>query len=172
MFTPRIAAEIVEHCRSGLFRYNACALVGVGVRTVERWVAQGKDNLAQIEREQDDPEHEGPRTRLDRFGQFVIELETAEAQAEQQVVGVIHKLATVKGDPAVQLRAAQWYLERKNNLRYGRGALRVDLRTGEGGADDGDEDVTDRVMAKLSQIQQRLRPEPEADGDDGGSGPH
>lgn len=159
-FTAARAARIVEHVRSGLFRYNGAELEGISVKTMEGWVSRGKDNLDQLEREIDDPP-EGPRARIDAYGRFVASLMAAEAQAEQGVVGVIHQMATDCVDPAVRLRAATWYLERKNNLRYGRGALRVDLAAGEGGEDEADNAVV-VVLGRLSQIERRLTPPAQA----------
>lgn len=163
-FTPALTRRIVEHCRSGLFRYNACALEGVGVRTVERWIANGRDNLATREHEEEDPEHVGPLTRISPFGRFVLQLDAAEAQAEAKILGVIHKLASACKDPAVKLRAGQWYLERKNNLRYGRGALRVTGSGDENTDADAAEDVVAIVVGKLSQIERRITPAGSPDG--------
>ncbi len=153
-FTAVRAGKIVEHARSGLFRYLCAELEGIGQRTMEEWVAKGRDNLDAIQAELDDPEHTGPRTRQDKWGAWLLGLLAAEAQAEREILGVVHKLARACRDPAVKLRAAQWYLERKNNLRYGRGALRVTV-----GDDSGEtQDVTDVVMTRLGQIQKRVAP--------------
>lgn len=154
-FTAARAAQVVAHVRGGLFRYVAAELVGVSERTLDNWTAKGKDNLLAIDREADDPDHEGPRTRVDRFGRFLGDMLAAEAEAEARVLGVVHELATDCSDPAVKLRAATWYLERKKALRYGRAALRVDIGTGAPG--DG-EDVIDVVLGKLSQIERRTTP--------------
>ncbi len=150
--TPTVAARIVEHVRSGLFRYNAAALVGVGERALQGWVARGRLNLDEIERAAQ-LDADGDLPEIDRFGRFVVALEAAEAEAEAKVLGVVEQLATKCEDPATRLRAAIWYLERKAPRTYGRGATRVDLSLNAGTSED---TVIDTVVTAIGQIERRL----------------
>lgn len=165
--TPTTAAQICEHVRSGLFRYNAAALIGVSARTLERWAALGRENLDERERaEQLDDGAELPP--LNRFGRFLVALESAEAEAEAQVLGVVHRLATSCKDPQTRLRAATWYLERKAPALYGRAAMRVNLGIGDSGNPD-EPNVIDVVLMNIERAEKRLTAAQQGD-DDAGAG--
>lgn len=143
-FTPSIRERILEHVRGGLFRMNAAELVGVGERTLQRWCEKGREEIDELDK--------GERKRLGAYGTFLVRLLCAEAEVEAQLVGVVHTLANYSIDPALRFKAAAWYLERKANLRYGRGALRVEHVHGEG---TGDGATVDELFDKLSQIERR-----------------
>lgn len=143
-FTAEIRARIVTHVRGGCFRQNAAELVGVGERTLERWVHKGREEIEDVEN--------GERKRIGAYGTFLVELLCAEAEVESQLVGTVHMLALHSIDPALRLKACTWYLERKKNLRYGRGALRVELAPGES-ADEAS--TVDALLDRLSQIERR-----------------
>ena len=152
-----------------MWRETAAPLSGIGDRTLRRWAAKGRDEI-----EKADKSAAAARTetipKLGRYGQFLVDLLAAEAEVEASAIGVVLEIAnsrapdivnedgtTTRGeflDPSASLRAATWFLERRNNLRYGRGSQRTDLtRVNVGGDDDGleSEDVGAFVLAALSR---------------------
>lgn len=94
--TPEIQAKIVEVLVAGNYREIAAHAAGVPLRTMSRWLSQGKKATSGIYRE---------------FWRAVL---TAEQDAEIRMVK-----AVVDGagqDP----KHAQWWLERKAPERWGR----------------------------------------------------
>lgn len=130
------AGKVLAHIRNGLFRYNAAQLIGISSRTIDGWVAKGNKAILAAEA---DLERTGVMPKVNRYGQFVIDLLAAEAEREMKLVGVVWKEAIYGTDPGSRVRAAIWLLERTNNLRYGSGSQRTDIRRpGEG--DEGEVD--------------------------------
>lgn len=158
--TAQVAESLLAHLRDGLFREPACQLVGIHPDTLKTWMRLGRDEL-------DDAEHQleqtGQRPRLGRYGQLVIDVLAAEARLEAKLLGVITRIATSGSDERAQLAAATWYLERKRNLVYGRGALRVDLHQHEGDWDGGTAERDEaEVLASLQRYAARLEQAREA----------
>jgi len=168
-FTASRVGQLLAHVRQGMWRETAAPLSGIGDRTLRRWAAKGRDEI-----EKADKSAAAARTetipKLGRYGQFLVDLLAAEAEVEASAIGVVLEIAnsrepdvenedgtTTRGgflDPSASLRAATWFLERRNNLRYGRGSQRTDLtRVNVGGDDDGleSEDVGAFVLAALSR---------------------
>ena len=149
-FTVEATGRLIAHVRGGLFRQNAAELCGISARTLSGWTGKGRDQLEQAERSKQD----GKPYKLGPYARFLLELLAAEAEAESKLIGVVYKIATnAKADDRDRIAAATWYLERKNNLRYGRGALRVDI----GKPDEDDvEDVVETVLERLTAVEKRV----------------
>jgi hypothetical protein len=93
-FSPELAAKFCDIVRRGNFRETACAQVGVRPRQMRKWLtrAAAGDKL---------------------FTQFVLDLDAAEAAAEDIMVVAIRKAAIA------DWRAAAWLLERRAAARWG-----------------------------------------------------
>lgn len=172
--TPEIVGKICEHLTRGVWRHNACALVGIHHTTLEKWLAKGRDELADA---CDRLDETGRMPRLGKYAELVVRIEAIEAEVESNMVGVVVKVASLvepevmrtqnadgsetttvirEANPEAAFRAAAWWLERKRNLVYGRGALRVDLNTNAGTPSDEEEDPMDLVLTKLAEVENRL----------------
>ena len=93
-FTPALAAKFVEIVRRGNFRETACAEVGIDPSTMRKWLRAAAN---------------GDK----RYANWVLELDRAEAEAEDIMVVAIRKAAIQ------DWRAAAWYLERRGPKRWG-----------------------------------------------------
>lgn len=165
LLTPKTAALIEKHLRAGLWRHNAAQLVGISPRSIEGWMARGR---AELEDAMQEAEETGRLPALGRYGQFAAMVYAVEAETEQQMVGVVIECAKQKDDPALRFKAATWWLERKRNMVYGKGALRVDLHQDQS-EDDGGDDV-EEVLEKLAQAENNvIRLTAAAGGADGGA---
>lgn len=152
--TVELAETLLAHLRDGLFRENACALVGIHADTLKAWMRRGRE---EIDAAQHHLELTGRRRKLGRYGDLVVSVLAAEARTEAKLVGVVTRIATAGTDERAQLAAATWYLERKRNLVYGRGALRVDLNVAEDVYDGSTEDRdTDEVLLSLKRYTAAL----------------
>lgn len=148
--TATLIAQLAAHLRAGLFRENACQLLGVHPDTIKVWMRLGRRDL-------DDADNTLAKTGewpdLTRHAQLVVEVLAAEAAVEAAMVGVVTTIALAGTDEGAKLRAAVWYLERKRNLVYGKGALRVDLHVPEDADDGSNEDAeTAAVLESLERF--------------------
>lgn len=141
-YTRAIHEQIIAHLRTGLFRENAAALVGVHPDTIGNWCRRGRQELADVEERQ---EAGDTSARVGRFGRFLVDVLAVEAQVEAQLVGVVLKIAAEGTSEDAKLRACDWYLARRHNLRYGRGALRVDIARGDSDEYDGTTEEADSL---------------------------
>lgn len=122
LWTAPRRKKILEAVRKGHYRKVAALTVRVDERTIKQWVANGRDNLEKVTLGQ---------ARVNTYGQWVLDLDAAEAEAEIEALDVIIDVARdKKADPRIRVQSAQWYLERKHPARYG--IQRVEL-TGAGG---------------------------------------
>ena len=149
-YTRAVHEQILVHLRSGLWRENAAQLVGLHPDTVGTWCRRGRQELADVEER-----HEAGDTsaRLGKFGRFLIDVLATEAQTEANLVGVVLKIAEHGTTEDAKLKACQWYLERRHNLRYGRGALRVDIARDDSDEYDGTTEEADslEILTHLSR---------------------
>lgn len=122
-FNERNRQAILNAIQGGAWRNQAAALAGVGERTIKRWIALGRENLAAIEAYE---EGDGPEVELDDYGLFCAKVLQAEEIADANLVQVVVDLA---GSPTVpprdRIKAATWLLERRNRKRYGPGPVAV-----------------------------------------------
>lgn len=94
--TPALQAKLCKLIRAGNFRNIAAAAVGIPARTLQVWLAKGKQSKTGVYRE------------------FRHALMAAEKAAETDMVALIIKAA--KKDA----KHAEWWLERKHHKRWGR----------------------------------------------------
>ena len=152
--TVNLAASLLAHLRDGLFREPACQLVGIHPDTLKSWMRRGREEL---DAAQHQLEQTGARPTLGRHGQLVIDVLATEARVEARLLGVITRIAHAGTDERAALAAATWYLERKRNLVYGRGALRVDLTVPDDAYDGANEDrETESVLLSLRKYTEAL----------------
>lgn len=149
--TPKRMAEIEVHLRAGLWRHNAAELVGIAGRTFEIWMKKG---VAELTDADDVFERTGTAPPLGRHAKFAAMVIAIEAQTEAEMVGAIVRL-TQSDNPEMQFKAAAWWLERKRNLVYGKGALRPELHP-EGATEESDEDVLEAVLDKLANAEDNV----------------
>ena len=153
--TAAVIETILAHLRDGLFREPAFQLCGLHPDTVKKWMRRGREEIDEAE---DALGKTGRRAKLGKHGQFVIDVLAAEARIEAKMLGVVTRVALSGTDERAQLQAATWYLERKRNLVYGRGALRVDLNPA--GADDydgsGEAQDASEILASLARYTSAL----------------
>jgi hypothetical protein len=110
-FSRVTTVQIIALARSGLPRKYAAQAVGVGERTLQRWVGNGRENLAAL----DEADEAGLPAKPDRWGRFLLDLLQAEAAARGEELSVIRE-AAADGD----WHAAAWILERVDNAQFGR----------------------------------------------------
>jgi hypothetical protein len=172
--TPELLESLLDHLTRGVFRTNACALIGIDSRTLEIWMRKGRDELADACEEMDTT---GRMPRLSRYGELVARVEAVEAAVESDMLGVVVRVArliepevarTVNPDgsetvvvispaqPEAAFKAATWYLERKRHLVYGRGALRVDIGPTSPSGDE-DEDPAELFLDRLAAVEKNVR---------------
>lgn len=131
LWTAPRRKTIIEGVRKGHYRKTVALTVSVDERTIKRWVADGRQNLDQV--------HEG-KVKINTYGQWVLDLDAAEAEAEIEALDIVINVARdSKADARVRVQAAQWYLERKHPKRYGiqrleisgpdGGPLKIDARS-------------------------------------------
>jgi hypothetical protein len=139
--TAEVHARIILHIREGAcWRHTAATLVGISPRTLEIWCAKGRKELAKANTEL---ERNGELPAYGKWAKFYLSILCAEAEVEMEFVGGIARIARAGEDEGTRLRALIWYLERKNNMRYGSGSQRPDLRGATADADaDGDDGAT------------------------------
>jgi hypothetical protein len=179
VFTAARVGQFLAHVREGLWRETAAPMAGIGDRTLRRWVAKGREEIERADKLASTQRTEKIPT-LGRFGSFVVELLAAEAAAEAQALGIVLEIQRGRGpdiehpdgtitpgpllDPAASLKAATWWLERRNNLRYGRGSQRTDLMRGTaGGSDDEGLETEDVGAFVLGALQRALDVQRRAD---------
>lgn len=143
------AGRMIAHIRNGLWRYNAAALIGVSDRTVEGWVAKGNKELLEAEAAL---ERTGVKPKPKRYAQFVTELLAAEAEVEGNLVSGMYRDAMYSTDGPTRVAARRWLLERRNNLRYGSGSQRTDIRRPGDGNDDVVDDAAPFVIDSLRKF--------------------
>lgn len=147
--TPELVEKILANIRRyGCFREVAAGIAGVRKDQLARWLKNGRAELdaAAVKAEQT-----RRLPKLGRFAQFVLMLEQVEDEVEGKAVGVLKELREAREPdlidektglpipdsgkllyPDVAMRAATWWLSRKNNLKYGSGSQRTDItRTGD-----------------------------------------
>jgi hypothetical protein len=113
---PKIASEdtrkaILDSLRKGALRKDAAWYAGIDPTTLARWLKRGEE-----------PEAESV------YRDFRRDAMKAERKAKIDSLSVVQDLATGE-DPAVALKAATWYLERRYPAEWGRSdRLRVDAR--------------------------------------------
>lgn len=154
-FTAELVETILAHLRDGLFREPAFQLVGLHPDTAKTWMRRGREEIDEAE---DVLAKTGRRAALGPYGQFVIDVLAAEARIEARMLGVVTRIALAGTDERAQLQAATWYLERKRNLVYGSGALRVDLQTSAPEQYDGADEARDAadILAALDRYSSTL----------------
>lgn len=162
-FGPEVRAKIIAALDRGATQRLAAELAGVDERSVKRWLAQGRECLAERETWDRDGQHGDPPA-LDGYAVFVLEVAQARARADFDLIDVITQ-ACRRGD----WRAALALLGRRRPAEFGEhlavsGAV-VDDESGER------LDATDDLLARLTKAAQRTRGEgADGDGDDTASG--
>lgn len=149
-YTRAIHEQILVHLRNGLFRENAAQLCGMHPDTIGKWVRKGRQELADVEERIEAGE---TGARVGKYGRFLADVLAVEAETEQKLVGVILTIAEKGATDEVKLRACDWYLARRHNLRYGRGALRIDIAHDDSDEYDGTTEEADslELMTHLSR---------------------
>lgn len=145
--------------RQNVPRKYAAAGVGVGERTLQRWVRRGRDNLEAIDAAIDAELEVLPE--LDEYGAFLIDLERAEARGRAELFG--HVLRQAPTD----WHAAAWALPRLDNVQFG------NLQRLEGIVrdEDGEEhSAADLLMDKVADLVSRRGGTAVGDGGDEPSG--
>lgn len=94
-FSEELIAKIEQSLRDGNFFTTACALHGISVRTVYRWIRADKDG---------DIQYSGLMSRLNK----------AQAEAINKGVNIIQR-AGEEGD----WQATRWWLSRRDTPRWG-----------------------------------------------------
>lgn len=164
--TAPIAAQILAAIRfAGCWRDTAAARSGVSPYTLDDWIAKGKRQIAEA-----DAALAVTRTlpKLGVYADFYVNLLAAEADLEAEMVGVVLEIARHRGpptvdehgntipgpllDPSSALKAATWYLSRKDNLRFGSGSQRTDLFRGGKPDEDGNVDAGEGVIDALNRF--------------------
>lgn len=151
LLSPELAEKFLEHLGSGLWRHNAAELVGVHEETIKKWMSKGR---AELEDASEQLETTGVMPKLGRYASFACRVLAVEARTESEMVGVVTRIARAKRNPELALKAATWWLERKRNLLYGRGAFRLEVNTN---APEDEDDVAEAVLDKLGGIETKLR---------------
>lgn len=150
-FTSEIREAILGWIEAGRSRKNAAAMVGVGERTIQRWVERGRENLEAI-----DAEAEG--VVLDDYGAFLQRLIQGEAYARGRLLDRIDKAG------AKDWHADAWLLERLDHREYGRHHRIEGIVRDE----DGDEvSAGDLLVEKILQIHRREARVPDPDEPEG-----
>lgn len=109
---------IVQAVRNGNYRGTAARLMGINESTLRDWM-----NLAQSYREQG-LEPGDPEVRFPEYLKLLEDLESAEAEFEDQMVGMVRQ-AALSGVPQTW-QAAMTALERKHPEKWGkRDALKI-----------------------------------------------
>lgn len=94
--SAEVQAKVIEALAAGNFRQVAADYAGIGLRTMNTWLAEGKKATT------------GPHAA---FRQAVLE---AERKAEMRMVALVMRAA------ATDAKHAEWWLERKQHARWGR----------------------------------------------------
>ncbi len=153
--TPELRALLLEHLEVGVFRTNAAALIGVHHTTLEAWMQKGRAELQDACEEMD---RTGKMPTLGRYADLVVAVEAAEARIERDMVGVVTTIARAgEKHPEAAPKAATWYLERRKNLVYGRGALRIGVDLDPATSPTDDEDPVDLFLEKLESIERNVQ---------------
>lgn len=140
VFSLELVALICEHLRAGLFRANACTIVGVNDRTLKAWLARGRADLELMADGGEYTDH----------ARALMMVEAAEGEVEAGMIGVVTDIAQNGKTDADRLKAVTWYLERKEATRYNRNSLRVSV--GVSGDQVSDADVVDVVLDRIAAI--------------------
>lgn len=146
VFSLALVEELCEHLRAGLFIETASQACGISSRCVQTWLARGRQDL-------DAAEDHHARTgewNPSEHAKALIMIEAARVQVEADLVSEAVAIGRAGDSDDVRLRAITWYLERLNNKRYGRGALRVDVDVADGASS---EDLIDMVLARISRVE-------------------
>lgn len=142
LFSAEVAAQIVGFAESGLPRKYCAAKMGIGERTLQRWVAKGRDNLEQVEDSQGE-------TPIDDYGRFMMNLVQAEAYARGDLWETIKKAAGTKVKPK-DWHAAAWILARLDHREFGQHhRLEAAVTDGQGH----EVDAADIILEKLLEVK-------------------
>jgi hypothetical protein len=101
--TPELRASLCKELSDGVDRRHACQLVGIGLRTLQRWLAAGRERKAPAP-----------------FVALVAQVKKAEAEAVSFHVAHLRK-ASEEGT----WQASAWWLERRHPDIYGSDRKRV-----------------------------------------------
>lgn len=107
---------MVEAVKSGLTRRQAAALARIPWSTCCRWLKAGRAELAASE-EWD---------QLGEYARAVVALEVAEAELARECVAVLRDKLHSE-DEKLAASVAQWLLERRHALQWGRVVNRPDV---------------------------------------------
>lgn len=167
LMTAQTVGRLFAGLRQGLWRDDAAALAGLGVDTLDSWIARGR---AEIQKADIVLQSTGAMPRYTKWANFVTDLVVVEVQLRAKLLGIMFEIADTRapstendenGDPIpgvlmypdAAFRCITWYLSRKDNKRYGSGSQRTDLIRG-GSADD--LDGIDPGQFVLEQIARAL----------------
>jgi len=117
-FSPELCERFVAIIRRGNFREMACAHVGISSRTLRNWLSAAANGDA-------------------RYQAFAVELEQAEAAAEDILVVAIRRAALK------DWRAGAWLLEHRGAKRWG---IRADV----------EQSVEDELARVVDVVEQEL----------------
>lgn len=158
-FTNEVRASIIGKVRKGMPRKYAAEASGISDRTIQRWIAKGRDNLRELDEAQQamDEGATSESASLNSYGEFVLDVVEAEAEIRgEQITKILE---------ADDWRASSWYLERTDNRNFGSYAKSEQVVTGE----DGEQaSAVDLLMEKLdlqAEREERAKAVAEDDGD-------
>lgn len=145
-FRAEIVEQIVALASTGLPRKYTAAQVGVGERTIQRWVGLGRDNLDEIDAAWAEGVDEDDLPELNEYGIFVQRLVAAEAKARGD------KALVIAEDP--DWRAKAWFLERVDHRTWGDLTKVAEVTHDE----NGDEvSAADALLDKIAEIEENER---------------
>jgi hypothetical protein len=164
--TPETFTTLLRAARAGLHRETQAKVAGISDSTLESWLAQGRERLADIEAHTmgDLPGEPPPFTAE---AELAVALERAEGCVELEIVGYIMR---VIGDES--LKAASTYLGSRWPFKWGRAAQRLELH-GEVKATVTQEEtdpvaeLADRVAIAIAKAATDPDPEDDPTGDGG-----
>lgn len=160
-FTSEIAEAIVGHLEGGDTRKIAAGRVGIGERTLQRWIARGRDNLEMVDASADD--ELGNPVEVDAYGAFLQRVISAESTKRSEILSKIDKQV------ADDWRAGAWLLERVDGREFGRGLKVEGIVRDEDGEEHSAADVLlDRLGEIIEREQSYMSRGGEAGDDDGG----
>lgn len=134
-FDEDVAKDIIADVRNGTYRYIASAAAGLSKSRFELWTRKGRESIEAADKALIE---EGEKVKLDAYGEFVRELNSAENKAHSDIVRDIVNC----DDQRVKLK----FIE----LRYGRHYRSVKNEQYE--TQGSDIDVVDIVKDKIKAI--------------------
>lgn len=128
LLTPEVHAQITNAMRTGAYATDCAAMVGVAVRTHDRWMERGRAYEAHLD------EGGKPSPEEERYLNYMVDCEKARAEARVAAVGAVAKAVRNPETYFPGWRAGIEFLRRTDPSNWDQlGAHKVELTGRDGG---------------------------------------